>query len=549
VKLTRIGLAVHELGRAREIIGIVVKYGLSEWVTNSGLGKFFISKKRLARIERYNQWERIRMAVEELGPTFIKFGQILADRPDIVPVELREELKKLQDEAQPMPDELAIKEIEKELGRPVGEVFRDFDSSRLASASMAQTYRATLLNGEPVCVKIQRPGIDKKIELDLNLMNFFAIRMQRNNAEMEAINLTGVVKEFGKTIKKELDFHHEAASVIRFSYCFQDDPDIKVPKVYSQYTTRRILVEEFIKGTKVSDLENLLKAGYDLKVLSRKAMRLVFDQIFTHGFFHADPHPGNIFVMDGEVISFIDFGMMGSLRPEHLKFLGKYVLGYLERDPHAMAEALMMASGKRNFARFKELEFQIGDMLAHYKYLSIEEMDFGKVMNESVDILIHFGLRMPSDIFLLIKSLMAIERVAVVLFPGIDFAHEMQPYAIELIAQQYSPKQIAREVFDSIKDYYKLLKELPADLNEIIYKIKEGRFKTQIEVRGLEPLAEHLDISSTRVSIAIVLASLIVGASIISQWQQTRWIGAIVFCIAGLFGFWLLVKLFRRNKF
>ncbi len=548
MKLSRIGLAVHELGRAREIVGIIVKYGLSEWVTSSGLGKLFVSKRRLERISQFNQWERIRMAVEELGPTFIKFGQILADRPDIVPEELRDQLKKLQDEAQPMPEDAARQEIEKELGRPVGEIFREFDACRLASASIAQTYRAVMLNGEEVCVKIQRPGIDKKIELDLSLMNIFAGRIQRHNPEMEAINLTGVVKEFGKTIKKELDFHHEAANIVRFGYCFMNDPDIKVPRVYAQFTTRRILVEEFIQGTKVSDQDSLLKSGYDPRVLARKAMRLVFDQIFTHGFFHADPHPGNIFVMEGEVISFIDFGMMGSLRPEHLQFLGNYVLGYLDRDPRAMAEALLMVSGKRNFSRFRELEFQIGDMLAHYKYLSIEEMDFSKVMNESVDILVHNGLRLPADIYLLVKSLMTIERVAVGLYPGIDFAQEMQPYAMELIAKQYSPKQIAKEVIDALKEYYKLLKDLPADLNEIFYKIKEGRFRTQIEIRGLEPLTEHLDISSTRVSIAIVLAALIIGASIISQWEQTRWIGAIVFCIAGLFGFWLLVKLVRRFR-
>ncbi|MDP1622385.1 MAG: AarF/UbiB family protein [Bacteroidales bacterium] len=548
MKLRRIGLAVHELGRAREIIGIVVKYGLSEWVTNSGLGKFFISKKRLARIERYNQWERIRMALEELGPTFIKFGQILADRPDIVPEELRAQFRILQDEAKPMPDDIALQEIEKELGRPVGEIFREFDPVRIASASIAQAYRAVLLNGEEVCIKIQRPGIDQKIQLDLNLMNIFANRMQRNNPEMEAINLKGVVKEFGKTIKKELDFHHEASNIARFHICFKDNPEIKVPKVYPQYTTGKILVEEFIKGTKVSDLDNLLKSGHDLKEIARKAMRLVFDQIFTHGFFHADPHPGNIFVMDGEIISFIDFGMMGTLRKEQLHFLGKYVIGYIDRDPYVMAEALMIASGKRSFAQFKELEYQIGDLLAHYKHLSIEDMDFGKVMNESVEILIQFGLRIPPGIYLLVKSLMAIERVAVVLYPKIDFAHEMQPYAVELIAQQYSPKQFAKEIFGSLKEYYKLLKELPADLNEIIYKIKEGRFKTQIEVKGLEPLSEHLDVASTRVSIAIVLAALIIGASIISQWDQTRWIGAIVFCVAGLFGFWLLVKLFRRNN-
>jgi ubiquinone biosynthesis protein len=549
VKISKIGLAVHELGRAREILGVIVQYGLSDWISRNGLGKHLVSKKRLARIERYTQWERIRMAVEELGPTFVKFGQILADRPDIVPEELRNELRKLQDEADPLADEVAIREIEKELGRPVGEVFREFDTKRLASASMAQTYRAVLLNGDEVCVKIQRPDISKKIELDLNLMNFFAGRMQKNNAEMEAINITGMVSEFGKTIRKELDFRHEAASLIRFRHNFENDPDIIVPKVYMQYTSPRIIVEEFIRGTKVSDLETLLSSGNDPRLVAKRAVRLVFDQIFKHGFFHADPHPGNIFVVNGNVVSFIDFGMMGSLRPEHLQFLGKYVLGYLDRDPRDMTEALLQVCGKRHYAQVRELEFQIGDMLAHYKYLSVEEMDFGKIMNESVDIIVRYGLRIPPSIYLLVKALMSIERVAVVLYPGIDFAHEMKPYAIELIARQFDPKMIAREVFDSLREYYKLVKELPSDLNEIIYKIKEGRFKTQIELKGFEPLMEHIDSSSNRISVAIVLASLIIGASIISQWEHTRWVGTVVFLLSGVIGFWLLVKLFRRNKF
>ena len=549
MKISKIGLAVHEIGRAREIIGIIVKYGLSDWVSKGGMGKYFITKKQMARIDRYNQWERIRMAIEELGPTFVKFGQILADRPDIVPEELRKELKKLQDEAQPMPDEVAIEEIEKQLGRPVGEIFREFDKSRLASASIAQTYRGVLLNGEEVCIKIQRPGIDKKIELDLQLMNYFSGRMQKGNPELEAINLLGVVREFGKTIKQELDFRHEAANIVRFYHNFEMDPDVRVPKVYSQYTTPKILIEEYIRGIKVSDMETLLSSGNNPDLLARKAVRLVFDQIFTHGFFHADPHPGNLFVLEGNILSFIDFGMMGSLRTEHLNFLGKYVMGYLERDAHKMTEALLLVSGKRHFARFRDMEFQVGEMLAHYKYLTIEEMDFGKVMNESVDILIRYGLRIPPGIYLLVKALLAIERVAVGLNPRIDFASEMRPYAIELLARQYNPKQIAREIFDSLTEYYKFLKELPSDLNEIMAKINEGRFKTQIEMKGFEPLMDHIDSASNRVSVAIVVAALIIGASIISQWEHTRWVGTIVFALAGLIGFWLVIKLFRRNKF
>ncbi len=366
---------------------------------------------------------------------------------------------------------------------------------------------------------------------------------------MEAINVVGVVEEFGKTINKELDFHNEAANVIRFSHCFEGDPDIYVPKVFQEFTTGKILVEEFIEGVKVSEMESLLASGSDPVELAKKAMRLVFEQIFRHGFFHADPHPGNIFIKDKHVISFIDYGMMGTIRPEHLQFLGKYVLGYIRRDAHELTEALLLLSGKRNFRRFKDLEFQIADMLAHYKYLTVEEMDFGKVMNESLDIIVGYGLRIPPGIYLLVKSLITIERVAVTLYPEIDFANEMKPYAIELIKQQYNPKKLAGEVFESIREYYKLIMELPSDLNEIIHKIKEGRFKTMIELKGFEPVTEQIDQASNRVSIAIVIAALIIGASIISQWSQTRWIGTIIFFLAGIFGFLLLVRLFRRNRF
>jgi ubiquinone biosynthesis protein len=400
-----------------------------------------------------------------------------------------------------------------------------------------------------VCVKVRRPGIDKKINLDLSLMRYFAARSVKNNPEMEAINVTGLVEEFGKTINKELDFRHEAANVIRFSHCFEGDPDIYVPKVFLEFTTENILVEEFIEGVKVSELDTLLSSGSDPVELARKALRLVFEQIFTHGFFHADPHPGNIFIKDKHLISFIDYGMMGTVRPEHLHFLGKYLLGYIKRDAHELTEALLLLSGKRNFRRFKDLEFQIADMFAHYKYLSIDEMDFGKVMNESIDIIVGYGLRIPPSIYLLVKALITIERVAVTLYPEIDFAAEMKPYAVELIKQQYSPKRLAEEVFESIREYYKLVMELPSDLNEIIHKVKEGRFKTMIELKGFEPLTEQIDHASNRVSIAIVTASLIIGASIISQWANIRWIGIIIFFLAGMFGFLLLFRLFRRNRF
>lgn len=549
MKLPGIGTTAGEIGRAREIVGILVKYGFSEWISQNGFGRYFVPRKQLARIGRYTRWERIRMAVEELGPTFIKFGQILADRPDVLPKELQTEFRKLQDEADPMADEIAIREVERELGSPLAAVFSGFDRQHLASASVAQTYRAVLLNGEEVCVKVQRPDISRKINLDLSLMKFFAARAQKNNPEMEAINVTGLVNEFGRTINRELDFRHEAAGMIRFRHNFEGDNDIYVPKVYMEFTTGKVLVEEFIHGIKVSELDKLLERGTDLPGLARKGLRLVFEQIFTHGYFHADPHPGNILIREGDQVVFIDYGMMGTLRQEHLQFLGKYVLGYLKRDARQITDALLLLSGQRSFSQLKDLEFQVNEMLAHYRFLHVDEMDFGKVMNESVDLIVRFGLTIPPGIYLLLKALITIERVAVTLYPDIDFALEMRPYAVELIKRQYSPKQLAQEVFDALLDYYKLLKEFPSEINEIIYKIKEGKFKTQIEIRGFEPLNEHLDKASNRVSAAIVVAALIIGAAFLSQLPQTRWLGVAVFCLSVVIGLFLLLKLFRKNRF
>jgi len=256
-----------------------------------------------------------------------------------------------------------------------------------------------------------------------------------------------------------------------------------------------------------------------------------------------------MFVLPDNVITFVDFGMMGSIRQEHLNFLGKYSLGYIRRDARDMTDALLMVSGKRHFSQRKEMEFQIGEMLAHYRYLTIEEMDFSRVLQESIDILVKYGLNIPSNIYLLVKCLATIERVAVMLYPGIDFVDELAPYALDLIARQFDPKTIASEVFDSLTEYYRLLMELPSELNEIIYKIKEGRFKTQIELKGFEPVTEEIEQTSNRISMAIVIAALIIGGSIISQWEEIRWIGTTIFILAGIFGFLLLFKLLRRGKY
>jgi ubiquinone biosynthesis protein len=507
-----------------------------------------VSKKRLARIEALSKNERIRLAIEEMGPTFIKFGQILADRPDLVSEELRTELKKLQDNAKPLEDAVAVKAIEEELGIPVNEAFSAFNQTHIASASIGQVYTGTLKTGEKVIVKIQRPGIEKKILLDLDLLAIIARRVQKNNADFQAINLSGVVEQFGKALMQELNYTHEATNVRRFSHNFQKDNTIYVPRVFNELSTNRLLIEEQIDGLKVDDIETLKKKGHDPVVIAHRGARLMFKQIFKHGFFHADPHPGNIFIVDTNVISFIDYGMMGSLRPYHMDFLGKYVLGYVQRDTEKITSALLLLCGQQHYDRFEELEFEISDMMKQYQFLSLKEMDFNEIMNRSIDIIVQFGLSIPPTIYLLIKALITIEGVAVKLNPRFDMAKEMTPFARELVQRQVDPGRFAKNTMRAFNRYAAFFRDLPGELSEIVYKTKEGKLKIIMEHQGLEPLMRKMDIISKRISVAIILAALIVGASIISMWEHTRWVGSIVFVIAGIVGFWTMIRLLRRGQ-
>lgn len=547
MKITKIGLAYHQVGRAREIISILLKYGFGEFVYKSEFGKHLVTKKRRARIESVNQYERARKAIEELGPTFIKFGQILADRPDIVNKEMRDQLKKLQDDAHPLDDEVAVAEVEKQLKKPIDEVFKSFEKKHIASASIAQAYKAVLKTGEKVAIKIQRPGIEKTINLDLHLMSYFAEKVQKNNPDFQAMDVIGIVEEFGKSIRKELDFANEAGNMLRFAHNFKNDPTVYTPKVFMKYSGKKIIVEEFVDGIELSNIDKLKASENDPTIIAHRGAKSVFEQIFNFGFFHADPHPGNIFIKDPNIIVFIDYGMMGSLRPYHLDFLGKYVIGYLQRDSRKMTDALLLLCSKKHYERFDELEFEISDMMKHYQYLSFKEINFGEVMNKSIDIIVNFGLKIPPTIYLLIKALVTIQGVATLLNPKIDIAKEMEPFAKALIKRQFSPRKFTGNIMATLKSYFDLIQDLPGEISEIVYKTKEGKLKILFEIDRLDHLMDRLDQVSKRISVSIILAALIIGAAIVSQWEHLKWVGSFIFMFAGVVGFGALFRMWRRK--
>ncbi|MDP4206779.1 MAG: AarF/ABC1/UbiB kinase family protein [Bacteroidota bacterium] len=534
--------------RAKEILFVLLKHGMREWLSRSKYGRRFFSPRKGSQRQVHTTQERLRITIEELGPTYIKFGQILADRPDMVAERFRNELKKLQSKAIPLDDEIALNLIEKELGYPIDEVFSSFDRQCLASASIGQVYKGVLKSGEEVIVKIQRPHIENKIKLDLYLMRHLARKAVTSYPELAAINIVGLIDEFGQNILKELDYYIETSNIHRFSELFKDDPRIHVPKVYMDYTTKRLLIMEYISGISPDNIPEMEANGYDLKIIARNGADIVLKMILQHGFFHADPHPGNIFIMPGNVLAFIDFGMTGVLKPRDMNFLANFALGFARMDSKSITDALLKLCGIRFYDRIDELQFEIDDLLKRNSYLPFEKMDFAKIMQDCVNIIVKYELQIPSSIFLLLKALATIEKFAGKLDPDIALGPVILPYAKSLVAKKYDPRRLASDIYDTITDYISLIRDFPGDVNEILYKIKEGKMQHEINVKESQALLKSLKQFSQRIALVVLLTGMILCSVMLVVWGSDKTFGKVAFGISFFFSIWIVFKLLVKTR-
>lgn len=540
MKITQIYSGYLQLVRAKEILLIIIKHAFREW-----FGRRKQRRRRGAQRQVHTTQERLRITIEELGPTYIKFGQILADRPDVISERFRNELKKLQSSAKPISDGVAIELIEKELGCPIDEVFAEFDGQCLASASIGQVYRAKLIGGDEVIVKIQRPHIENKIKLDLYLMRYLARRTIKSYPELAAINVVGLVDEFGASILKELDYYNEASNILRFNEIFKNDITVHVPKVYMDYTTKRLLVMELIKGNAPDDVEQLRSSGLDPKAVAVNGANALLKMVLEHGFFHADPHPGNIFVMPNNVIAFIDYGMTGVLKPREMNFLADFCLGFAKSDSKALANALVTLCGVKFFDRMDELEFELSDLLRRNSYIPFEKIDFAKVMQECMNMIVRYELRIPSGIFMLAKALATIQKFADKLDPEISLGPIIMPYARRIVMRKYNPKRLAGEIYDTIASYIRLARTLPDDVSEILYKVKEGKIKHDISLRDADTMMRK---TGQRFGLIMLTCTLFMGSTVLVIWSQERWLGHAALTISSILAFWLLFKLIFRAR-
>ncbi|HMK19964.1 MAG TPA: AarF/UbiB family protein [Chitinophagaceae bacterium] len=458
------------------IFFIILKHIVKNWMYNTWMRRIFDPKgKRLT-----TRAEQLRQTIEELGPTFVKFGQIVADRPDLASDHLREELKKLQSNARPMDDAESISLIEMELGHPIEEIFLTLEKKHIASASIAQVYSGVLRTGERVAIKIQRPNIKHKIEIDLILMKVLAKQVVKTYPGLTSFNVIGFVEDFGENLMKELDFNNEASNMLRFTDMFKDDPTCYIPKVFIQHSRQRLLVMEYIEGLRPDDIDGLRAAGFDPQTIAVNGTHIILKMILRHGFFHADPHPGNLFIRGDNQIVLLDHGMAASLKPRQIQALINFMLGFSKNDPHRIAKSLLSLSEITYFKEMEDLEFRLGEIIKKYSYMSYEQVDISAIMSEAFKVIGRYGLAVPSNLFTLIKSLATIQKFAEHLEANVSIAGMIRPYATEKIKEQFSWDAVVKLVTDSAEDYLYLVSKLPKDIREVVGKLKDGVMRHEI---------------------------------------------------------------------
>jgi ubiquinone biosynthesis protein len=540
-------------------MGVFLKYGYGDLAERLPVPSpwhlpFRSMRKTQEEISLLTAPERLRRAFEELGPTFIKLGQLLSTRTHLLPRPFIEELSKLHDQVPPIPFDQILAVLGSELGRPPVEFFVSVDPKPLGSASIAQVHRAVLMSGEVCVIKVQKPGIEKMVRVDLEIMAQLAALLENHIDGWQVHRPTAVVAEFAQRMEQELDFAAEASHVERFGHQFADEPTLYVPKVFHQTSTSRVLTMEEIDGIKASDFERLLGAGLDRREIATRITDLVMKQIFVHGFFHADPHPGNIQILPGNVICFLDFGMMGFLDEETRDTFARFVIGLGRRDEKAAAAALLKLARAELEPPRAGFEADVAEFMHRHFYRPIGEMIFGQLLNDLLLLASRHKLTLPANLSTMLKALALMENLVCRLDPEHDILGQAKPFMQKVRARKLSPRHMAREWMKFGGEAVVFLQELPLEIRRLMAQFKEGRARFLIQHQGLEGLLNTLERVVNRLAFAMVLSALMIASSVIVHarvppiWHGVSVIGIIGYWLAGMMGFWLLIAMLRHGK-
>ena len=559
-KLGAIGRTYRHLNRYQRILRVLFKYGFNDLVDRLHIDQYLesglqmINRKPREQIARLSRPERLRLVFEELGPTFIKLGQLLSTRPDLIPAEYLDELARLQDEVPPFSLAEVHAIFREELGRSPDEVFHYFDAEPLAAASIGQVHRARLDSGAEVVVKVQRPDIENVIAVDLEILAHLAGLMEQYLEEVQGHRPTAIVQEFARSLSREIDFAVELANVQRFARQFKSNVAIHVPLVYPELSTPRVLVMEYVLGIKASMAGQLREQGYDLPLIAERGATLVMEQIFVHGFFHADPHPGNLFILPDNVVCFIDFGQMGRLSRKDREDFTDLVLDLVAGDERTVVEGVLKVTVQLGEVDRESLGRDLGGLVDLYLYRPLGELEAGRILQDLLDLVTRHKLTFKPAFYQMMKALSTVEGVGLMLDPKLELIRLARPFMRRIRLERMRPARLAEEIARTGSGYLQLLRELPEELRTILRQLRGGRMRIEFEHRGLQALGAALDRVSNRIAFAIVLAALIVGSSLIvlsdipPHWHDIPVIGLLGFLVAGIMGFWLLLSIIRHGR-
>ncbi len=547
----------RQIERYQQIVTILLKNGFEDLVTALGIERYmripFV--KPSAEIEKMTRSQRIRKTVEALGPTFIKFAQILSTRPDLIPLELANEFAKLQDEVAPVPFETMREVIIEELGEEPEALFAG-EMELLASASLGQVYKAKLKEGDTVAIKIQKPAIREKIYADIKIMRQIVSLLRERLQEYGIDDGRKIIDEFEKTIKKELDFTIEALNLKRFAKNFEGNPHIKVPAYYERYSSGRILTMEYVEGIKVADLKRLEAEGIDPVRIAKAGFDLLCEQIFVHRYFHADPHPGNIFALADGRVCFLDFGMMGRIGERDRRAFVDMIYYIVKNEEEKAAYSLL------KLAKVKEEEGldtdafckDMGDIISTYFYGSLKEISIHHLLNDIILLMNRYKVYFREDNYLLTKALITIEGVGKKLDPEFNASEEIRPFVIDFYREQRSFSALVGKAQELPKEVSDFVAQFPDDMKFLMEKLKRGTFKIEFEHIGLEPMEHTIETSFNRLSVAIIVAATLIGSALLiySKTPPTvlgiPLLGIAGFTLSVVMGVWLILSIYRRGK-
>ncbi|HEX72748.1 MAG TPA: AarF/ABC1/UbiB kinase family protein [Candidatus Hydrogenedentes bacterium] len=554
---TRLGQRTVNAVRFAEVLQVLVRHGFADLLRRAGFHDSLparmlrgLNLMEAPSGEPATFGERLRAALTELGPTFIKFGQVLSTRPDLVGPKIADDLRELQDQVDPLPFDAMSAAFVQELDRSPGELYAAFNTVPVASASLSQVYHATLASGEAVAVKVLRPGVEKTIESDISLMRDIAEWVAGHMEDVKWLDPVGIVDEFARSVRRELDFHIEARIIETFRKNFEDSENIFIPRVHRELSTQRVLTMDWVDGTRIDRIEEYPARNCDPHTIAVLGCETLCRMVFEHRMFHADPHPGNVFILRDNRIAFLDLGMAGYLERTDVTAIADLFLAIFHEDSEECVEAILNLSAEGGPDDRTALEHEIADFIAFEAHAIIGGGQVAKGIDRAIQILRKYNLELAPRFSLLLKALGTVETVGRNLDPQLDFVTIIQPYVENLVYARYQPQQVMRDLRHHANAYLKLSRQLPRDLAHLLHQLRRGRVKFQVHHEHLDNLAATIDRSSNRNALSMITAALIIGSSLlITTVSPLSRLGLAGFIFAGLLGAALIVSILWSRKY